>query len=210
MLPDEIIEVQPQDVASFLGTMGENHSGTRLSEVPGGTGAGLDTALRTIMFTDMEGSTALTQRLGDEKAFELIRRHDSVVRAALADCKGCEVKHTGDGMMASFVSTRKAVECSIAIERDLAAHAERYPEHAVRVSIGLSAGEPVADNDDLFGAAVQLAARACGEAEPGQILASSVVRDLCIGKTFEFRHVGEVPLKGFAEPMPLYEVMWHQ
>ena len=76
----------------------------------------------------------------------------------------------------------------------------------VRVRIGLNAGEPIAEDDDLFGTAVQLAARITDRAEPGQVLVSNVVRELCAGKTFEFTSVGEATLEGFGEPVTLYEV----
>ena len=76
----------------------------------------------------------------------------------------------------------------------------------VRVRIGLNAGEPIAEDDDLFGTAVQLAARVTDRAAPGQVLVSNVVRELCAGKTFEFSPVVEATLKGFSEPVTLYEV----
>ena len=76
----------------------------------------------------------------------------------------------------------------------------------VRVRVGLNAGEPIAKDDDYFGAAVQLAARVCDRAEPGQVLVPSVVRDLCRGKTFTFEDQGETTLKGFPEPVRLFVV----
>ncbi len=154
---------------------------------------------RTILFTDLESSTALTQRLGDEKAQEIVRGHNTTVRQALNDHGGDEVKHTGDGIMASFPSAVSAVQAALAMQRDLAG-AE------VRVRIGLNAGEPIAEDDDLFGTAVQLAARITDRAEPGQVLVSRVVADLCAGKTFVFTSVGEATLKGFDETVALYEV----
>ena len=76
----------------------------------------------------------------------------------------------------------------------------------MRVRIGLNAGEPIAEEDDLFGTAVQLAARICDRAEPGQVLVSRVVADLCAGKKLQFSHQSDATLKGFAEPVALYEV----
>ncbi len=121
------------------------------------------------------------------------------MRAALDEYGGHEVKHTGDGIMASFPSAVSAVTAALAMQRDLAGG-------EVRVRIGLNAGEPIAEDDDLFGTAVQLAARITDRAEPGQVLVSNVVRELCAGKTFEFTSVGEATLKGFDEPVALYEV----
>jgi len=162
--------------------------------------------LRSILFTDMESSTALTQRLGDAGAQDLVRAHNQVVREALRAHDGREIKHTGDGIMASFASASQAVACAIAIQRAVAASVGAGD--SFRVRIGLNAGEPVAEEDDLFGTAVQLAKRACDAAAPGQILASNVVRELCAGKGFAFEDRGQAALKGFAEPVRVYEVTW--
>ncbi len=161
--------------------------------------AGQRAGLRTILFTDLESSTALTQKLGDEKAQEVLHRHNDAVRAALAAHDGEEVKHTGDGIMASFPSAVGAVQAALQIQRDLAGG-------EIRVRIGLNAGEPIAEDRDYFGTAVQLAARICDRAEPGQVLVSNVVRELCAGKTFTFDDMGAATLKGFDEPVVLYAV----
>ena len=108
--------------------------------------------------------------------------------------------------LASFVSPSRALTCALDIQRAFAAHNATYSENPIRVRIGLSAGEPVAENDDLFGAAVQLAARACAYAQPEQVVAANVVRELCIGKNFAFVDQGEVALKGFEEPQRLFAV----
>jgi class 3 adenylate cyclase len=164
-------------------------------------------ALFTILFTDMEGSTALTQRLGDAKAQELLRTHNRIVRDALKAHSGSEIKHTGDGIMASFASASRALECAIAMQRAFAEHNETA-EEPIRVRIGLNAGEPVAEEEDLFGTAVQLAARICAHAEPGEILAPIVVRELAAGKGFLLSDRGDVALRGFEDPVRLYEVRW--
>ena len=161
----------------------------------------------TILFTDMEGSTSLTQRLGDAKAQELLRTHNGIVREALKAHGGSEIKHTGDGIMASFASASKALQCAIAMQRAFAEQNESA-EEPIRVRIGLNAGEPIAEDEDLFGTAVQLAARICAQAEPGQILAPIVVRELAAGKQFLFADRGEVALRGFEDPVRLYEVRW--
>jgi class 3 adenylate cyclase len=166
--------------------------------------------LVTILFTDMEGSTTLTQRLGDAKAQEVLRAHNSIVRDALKACGGSEIKHTGDGIMASFPSASRALECAIAVQRAVAARVEEHPDMPLRVRIGLNAGEPVAEDQDLFGTAVQLAARICARAEPGQILVPTVVRELAAGKGFLLADLGEIALRGFEEPVRLYEVRWRE
>jgi len=157
------------------------------------------TAFRTILFTDLESSTALTQAIGDAKAQDVLHGHNDIVRAALAAHDGEEVKHTGDGIMASFGSAVSAVEAALAIQRDLAGG-------EIRVRVGLNAGEPIQEEGDLFGGSVQLAARVCDRAEPGQVLVSNVVRELCTGKLFHFADQGEATLKGFPEPVRLFTV----
>ena len=154
-------------------------------------------AITTILFTDLESSTALTQRIGDDAAQELLGRHDATVRAALEEHGGREVKHTGDGIMASFGSAVAAVNAALQIQRGLA-------EDRIRARVGLNAGEPVAEGDDLFGTAVQLAARITDQAESGQVLVSNVVRELCAGKRLTFESLGEMRLKGFDERVALY------
>ena len=158
--------------------------------------------LVTILFTDMEGSTAMTQQLGDDRAQDRVREHNTAVRDALKAHAGKEIKHTGDGIMASFASARGAVDCAIAIQRALAAG------DSVRVRIGLNAGEPVAEEQDLYGTSVQMAARVCAEANGGEILVSDVVRQLVAGKGFLFNDRGDHALKGFEDPVRVYEVSW--
>ncbi len=163
-------------------------------------------AVHTILFTDLTSSTALTRRLGDAQAQELVRAHNAIVREALAAQGGSEIKHTGDGIMASFPTASGALECAVAIQRAVALHNE--PD--LQVHIGLNAGEPVAEERDLFGTSVQLARRICDHASVGQILASNVVRELAAGKGFLFADIGEVVPKGFEEPVRLYEVRWRE
>jgi class 3 adenylate cyclase len=163
-----------------------------------------ESALRAIVFTDICGSVAMTERLGDDRHMHVLREHNDIVRRELAAHQGREIKHTGDGIMAAFSSVTNAVAFGGAVQRALA---ERNRVESVRmdVSIGISAGEPVTDeNDDLFGAAVQLAARLCAAAAPGEVVVSVAVRELCIGKALEFEDRGELPLKGFAEPTKIY------
>jgi class 3 adenylate cyclase/pimeloyl-ACP methyl ester carboxylesterase len=164
--------------------------------------------LVTILFTDMESSTALSQRLGDAKTQDVRRVHNTVVRAALGDHGGIEIKHTGDGIMASFATASSALNCAAAIQRGVAAHIDAHPESPLGVYIGLNAGEPIAEERDLFGTSVDLARRICDYAEPGQILASNVVRELVEGKGFAFSDIGEVSLKGFDRALHLFDLRW--
>ncbi len=187
-------------VADF---MGEGEEAAAGAEVPAAGG------LVTIHYTDVEGSTALTQRLGDAKARELLREHERMVREALNALGGSEVKTMGDGFMASFSSATKALECAIAMQRAFAQHNESAAE-PINVRIGLNAGEPIAEDEDLFGTAVNLAARICAHAEAGQILAPIVVRELAAGKQFMFADLGEAELRGFEDPVRLYELRWRE
>ena len=165
--------------------------------------------VHTILFTDVEGSTALTQRLGDAKARDLLREHERVVRDALKAHGGSEVKTMGDGFMASFSSATKALQCAIAIQSAFAERNESA-EEAIHVRIGLNAGEPIAEDEDLFGTAVNMAARICAKADGGQILAPIVVRELVAGKGFLFSDRGETEMRGFEDPVRLYEVRWRE
>jgi class 3 adenylate cyclase len=204
LVADEIIEVEEQTVNALLGDGKTNSAGAVLQ--PGGSA--IDSGVRTIMFTDMEDSTTITQRLGDAEALKVLRVHDGVVRDALASRGGREVKHTGDGIMATFPSAFSAVDCAIAIQQALQLHNQNAVGPPIRVRIGLSAGEPVEDHADLFGATVQLAARACAHARPGQILVSNVVAELCIGKLVAFVDRGESVVKGFEKPVHFHEVQF--
>jgi class 3 adenylate cyclase len=188
-------------IGSFLGVKLEPAETPAVAEPPSG--------VVTILFTDMEQSTSTTQRMGDAAAHELVRAHNAIVREALASHDGREIKHTGDGIMASFASASQGVHCAVEIQRLLADYNQQHGAD-IHVRIGLNAGEPVVEGGDLFGTAVQLAARACAHASPGQILASNVVRELTAGKGILFRDLGEFVLRGFEDPARLYEVGWQE
>lgn len=202
---DRIIEIAPEVAEQFLGGTETDDEGAAVFR--NGAGVARDSGIRTVLFTDIVGSTALTQRLGDEAAMLLIEVHDTIVRGSVHAENGREIKHTGDGIMASFASAAAAVRCAIRIQRALAEHGEMNPEMPVMVRIGAAAGEPVESNRDLFGSTVQLAARLCAQAEAGQTIVSNVVAELCIGKTLAFRDLGEVSLKGFDRPVRVHSVM---
>jgi class 3 adenylate cyclase len=206
MIPEKIIEVQPELAEGFLGGVGTNAAGAAI--FPGGTADARDPGIRTVLFTDIVNSTTLTQSLGDEAALAIFGVHDTIVRDALAELGGREVKHTGDGIMASFVSAAGAVRCAIQIQRELDKHAQANPERSLKVRVGAAAGEPVEQNNDLFGSTVQLAARLCGHAQPEQILVSNAIPDLCIGKGLLFEDVGKVVLKGFGSPVRAHAAAW--
>jgi class 3 adenylate cyclase len=193
----QIIEVDERMVERFMGRIVEHPPGQPYVE----------TAFRTILFTDIVQSTSLTQRLGDARAMELLRAHDDIVRRALDRHGGSEVKNTGDGLMAAFPSVVGALETAVEIQQRLS-EGDASAGLPVRVRIGMAAGEPVTERNDLFGATVQLAARLCARAAPGSILVAGPVHDLALGKGFVFRSRGRLRLKGFEAPMPAFEVVW--
>jgi class 3 adenylate cyclase/pimeloyl-ACP methyl ester carboxylesterase len=167
--------------------------------------------LSTLLFTDIAESTTFTQRLGDAQAQEVVRAHDVIVREALRPHGGVEVKHTGDGIMAAFPTASGALECAIAIQQAIASRAQADGSaEPLRVRIGVNAGEPVAEGTDLFGTAVQLARRICDAGEGGEILVSDVVRQLAAGKGFLFADRGVMSLKGFEDPVRVYELRWRE
>lgn len=196
LVPHRIIEASGDSMARFFGEWELNDVDRALHP----STSEPDTGLRAIMFTDIVGSTTLSTTSGDEALRAVVRAHDELVRAGLSDHGGREVKHTGDGILASFSSASSAVACA----SDIVAQAETVPDLELR--LGISAGEPLTEAGDLFGAAVNLAARLCDRARPGETLVSSAVRDLVVGKTHRFSPAGDLTLKGFDQPVPSYRV----
>jgi class 3 adenylate cyclase len=196
-----IIPVDLGAVEAFLGRIGDPH-------VDVGSGVPtVDSALRAVMFTDIVGSTEMTERLGDSAALELVRVHDALVRRGLEAHDGREVKHTGDGIMASFQDVANATRAAADIQRRFAAFNAESSE-SLSVRIGIHAGEPVVEQNDLFGATVHLASRLCSEAEANGIIVSGFVRALCGESTARFVPLGERRLKGFAEKVPVFRFEW--
>jgi adenylate cyclase len=163
--------------------------------------------MRAILWTDLEGHTPIMQRLGDDRGRELLREHERITREALAANGGTEVKTMGDAFMAWFPSAQQALACAVALQRAFALRNTNAPE-PLHVRVGVNAGEPVAEEEDLFGNSVIAAARICHEAEGGEIVASDVVRQLVAGKGFAFTERGQVSLKGFSEALRLFDVGW--
>jgi class 3 adenylate cyclase len=194
----DVIPVELSAVEAFLGRVADP-PGAAASTVP-------DRAFRAIMFTDIVDSTGMTARLGDVRAVEMVRAHDALVRRALKEQGGREVKHTGDGIMASFSDVGAAVACARSIQQAFAAF-NLASREKLRVRVGVDAGEPVEDSSDLFGTTVQRAARICQEAAPESIVVSAAVRNELAGR-FELAEIGPSRLKGFAAPVPLYAVAW--
>lgn len=189
-VPTEIIEVSEEDVVRFLGQV---HDPADASEAT--------SAFRTICFTDIVGSTALLNDVGQSAYMELLNEHDLIVRNALLKHHGREVKHTGDGFMVVFPEVADALEWAVEIRDTFDCH-ERF-----RIRVGMDAGEPVDRDADLFGAAVTTASRICDTAVPQHIAVSQTVRDVGAGFGFRFDHSRPVVLKGFAEPVATFDLV---
>jgi class 3 adenylate cyclase len=197
----EVVEVALSAVEAFLGRIQD-------PEPPvGHSQTNPDSGHRAIMFTDIVGSTRMTERLGDRVATEMVRAHDSIVRRCLNTSGGREVKHTGDGIMASFAAAAAAVDCAIAIQQGFARH-NRGNAEPIHIRIGLDSGEPVEDSNDLFGSTVQLAARLCSAASSDQILVSENIHREC-GCPDILEPLKPRRLKGFSQAVQSFKCAWN-
>ena len=161
----------------------------------------------TVLFTDIEGSTQMAEQLGDLRWLALLREHNAIVRTQIAQYGGFEVKTIGDAFMVAFGSARRALLCAIGIQQGISGYGADHPEHAVRVRIGLHAGEPVREGNDFHGRSVIFASRIAGEASGGEILASALLRELTESAgDIRFDAGREVVLKGFAGTHQVYPV----
>lgn len=201
-VPEDVIAVDISAVEAFLGRI--TTAAHPSNDGVGGQGS----AFRAVMFTDIVGSTEMTARLGDEQSVEMVRAHDSIVRRSLKKLNGREIKHTGDGLMASFDETAQSIECARSIQKDFETFNKSSPEK-LGLRIGLDAGEPVSDNSDLFGSTVQMAARLCAIAERDSIYVTNAVRAFAPGEVQVIER-GSRDLKGFSQPIPVFEVVWSQ
>lgn len=196
LVPNEIISVAEDDVLRFLGRIQDPEDYTKITN-----------AYRTILFTDLVGSTAILESVGETEFLALLSEHDVIVRRALVRWRGREVKHTGDGIMAAFDDVAGALDCALDVRDKFVARAADAPGPQLEVRIGMAAGRPVDHNDDIYGAAVVLASRICDMAEAGQVFTSEEVRSGGEAAGFSFREVGLRPLKGFRDPVPVFELV---
>lgn len=160
-----------------------------------------------IMFTDLVGSTQMTHERGDYGAQEVVRIHNAIVRSSLAAHRGREVKHTGDGIMASFASSADATRAGLEIQKALTDHNARDGALQVNVRIGLNAGEAVEEEDDFFGTTVQVAARVCDKADTGAVFVTDNVRELSSAHQLQFEDAGQYEMKGVPQPLTLYRAL---
>ena len=161
----------------------------------------------TVMFSDIEGSTALNDRLGDARFMEVLREHNAIVRDGIKAHSGFEVKSEGDGFMVAFQSAGKAVECAAAIQTALAER-NTSTEEPVSVRMGLHAGEVIKEGEDFFGRNVIMAARVAAQARGGEVLASAVVKALLAGSDVKWGEARAVELKGLSGEHEIWAVKW--
>jgi class 3 adenylate cyclase len=161
----------------------------------------------TIMFTDMEGSTNLLSTRGFTESHEIMKAYETIIDEKVAEHAGRRIKGLGDGLMVSFGSSRHGVECALEIQKAIAEYSKQNPERKIRIRIGLNTGEVVEEAGDIFGSAVNVAARVAGKAKGGEILVSDVVRIL-VGPVHEikFDYKGAYKLKGFPDRWRIHKV----
>jgi class 3 adenylate cyclase len=159
----------------------------------------------SIMFTDVEGSSELVRELGDQRARQILRRHDDIVQEAIRSHEGTEVERAGDSFMAAFTTAGRAVACALAIQRSLAAAREDHPDEAVRVRIGIDTGEIIAEEDRYFGSTVFRAARIADLAPGGRAFVSEATKVLAARAGFAFDDLGDHELKGLGPGHRLFE-----
>jgi class 3 adenylate cyclase len=163
----------------------------------------------TILFSDIQGSTELNERLGDQAFFELLREHNEIVRDQVRVHHGFEVKAQGDGFMIAFASPSAGVECAIAIQRALGTRIDAGAAEPIRVRMGLHTGEAIRERDDFFGRNVVLAARIAAQAVGGEILVSAPLKELAEGAAnASFGDPRELGLKGLSGTHTVHPVLW--
>jgi class 3 adenylate cyclase len=196
-------------IERFLGIEPEVGATPAPAEPPPARPRQVSAGLQTILFTDIEANTELLQRVGDAAWRDILRNHERITRGLLAEHGGTEIKTIGDAFMTAFNSASAALECAIALQQAFASHnlkPQSEVPHELRIRIGINAGEPIAEDDDLFGTAVTTASRIQSLAKGGEILVSDVVRQLVAGKGFMFDDRGETVLRGFDDPVRIFAV----
>lgn len=161
-----------------------------------------------VMFTDIAGSTAMTHEKGNLAAQEVVRAHNQVVRDALAKTSGKEIKHTGDGIMASFENVTNSLRATQQMQMMIRMHNAQNPEVPLKVKIGINAGRAVVEENDLYGVTVQMAARVVDKAKADMIFVSDTVYGMAKGGNWRFVKRGPYYLKGIDGPVYLQEFIW--
>ena len=201
-------ELESRRASAAAGTGGDEvpDVGSTVAPEPADTAAG-STQFQVIAFTDLESSTSYMADRGDRDARMSMREYDLRTNATLAEHRGTRVKSTGDGVLATFPTITDALEWIVQFQGSIEAAVDDG-ELPLRVRIGVHAGETIADMGDVFGTAVNLAARVVDRAAAGEVLVTDTVRQIAVGRTRSFSALGEVELKGIPEPIGLHRFEW--
>ena len=191
--------IQQQVREELLESLGERR-GRRTSR-------GRPEGIVTIVFTDIEDSSGLVSRLGDERARALIRQHDEVLRQTVRTHDGVEVERAGDGFMIAFSTASRAIAFAVELQRALVGHPETAPA-GIRVRVGMETGEAIAEEQGYFGRTVFQASRIADLAQGGRIVVSEATRLIAAPGDHRFQDLGEHELKGLGGPFRLHEVLW--
>ena len=196
LVPNEIISVSEDAVLRFLGVVRNPSNHTEVTS-----------SFRTILFTDIEGSTAIADQLGTSGFIALLTEHDLIIRRALVASRGREVKHTGDGIMASFAKSRMLSSVLLLSRPDSARGSMGARSPSIAFASGWQRGSPSITTTISFGPTVSLARRVCDAAKPGDVLVSDLVHELGTVSGFSFAGVDPRAVKGFAKPVPVFKLL---
>lgn len=174
-------------------------TGTTQAAVPGG--------FQTLLYTDVEGHTAIMQRLGDDRGRQVLREHERITRRAIERHRGAEALATGDGFLVRFSSAHDALRCATELQRDLADASAELPVE-LKVRVGITAGEPIVEGDEIHGAVVFAARRIAADARGGEVLVANVVRELAAGRGFAFQQRGALKVAPQDDAIVLWELLW--
>lgn len=164
-------------------------------------------SFETLLYTDVEGHTAIMQRLGDDRGRQVLREHERITRRAIDRHRGAEAMTTGDGFLVRFGSAQDALRCAAELQRDLADASAELPVE-LRVRIGITAGEPIVEEGRVHGAIVVAARRIAASGRGGEVLVANVVRELVTGRGFAFQERGGIDVSGQEEPVNVWEFLW--
>ena len=195
---NEVMEVDRDMLELFLGHLEEPRRLEFLDQ----------NAFRTILVSEVDNAARLLRDLGDRRALEAFDLHERIVREQVQARGGKEVRRTDYGLMACFISAAMALECAMAIRAEVERLSPPGPA-AFSVRIGVNAGEPVNSHGDLFGAAVELARAVCQIGAGNSVLVTGVVRDICLGKAFEFSELSSLLREGYPEPVRVFALSGH-
>lgn len=177
-----------------------------LARTPGRE-AKVEPGFETLLYTDVEGHTAIMQRLGDDRGRAVLREHERITRRAIDRHRGAEALATGDGFLVRFTSAHDALQCAAELQQNLADASAELPVE-LRVRVGITAGEPIVEGDEIHGAVVFAAKRIAAGARGGEVLVANVIRELATGRGFAFKERGALTVAGQAETLQLWEFLW--